>query len=314
MASAKAKGYGKVILFGEHFVVYGLPGIAAGIDKFVEVEIQQVKDSTDVIFDDKIFKEKVSLKEQPDNIKSKILKAIMEEEEFVKLEGLKININANMPAGAGLGYSAALSVAMAGALNQILDLGWKQDKINEAAFRAEKINHGNPSGIDNSCATYGTVIWFEKNMKGGENTIRPFKCGKSLLCLLVDTGIKHDTKQAVQMVKEDKEKNPKKYEKLFSEYKSIVTKAKKEVQFGGVEEIGKLMNQNHLLLKELNISTKEIDEIIKIASYENARGAKITGAGMGGNVLILCYNEAQQDKLIAMYSAKNYNSIKVKIN
>lgn len=74
------------------------------------------------------------------------------------------------------------------------------------------------------------------------------------------------------------------------------------------------MNQNHALLKELNISTKEIDEIIKIATFENARGAKITGAGMGGNVLILCYNEAQQNKLMEMYATKNYNSIKIKIS
>ena len=183
-----------------------------------------------------------------------------------------------------------------------------------SSIQSRKITHGTPSGIDNSCATYGTVIWFEKNMKGGENTIRPFKCGKSLLCLLVDTGIKHDTKKAVTMVRENKEKEPKKYNKLFSEYKNIVSKAKKEIQYGGVEEIGKLMNQNHALLKELNISTKEIDEIIKIATFENARGAKITGAGMGGNVLILCYNEAQQNKLMEMYATKNYNSIKIKIS
>lgn len=229
MVSVKAKGYGKVILFGEHFVVYGLPGIASGIDKYVEVEIQELKDTKDIIFDDKVFKEKFTLKEQPEHIKSKMLKAIIEGEEFVTLEGLKIIINANLPAGGGLGYSAALAVAMAGALNQIFELGWKQNQINEAAYKAEKITHGTPSGIDNSCATYGTVIWFEKNMKGGENTIRPFKCGKSLLCLLVDTGIKHDTKKAVTMVRENKEKEPKKNTiNYFQNTKTLYQKQKKK--------------------------------------------------------------------------------------
>lgn len=314
MVLAKAKGFGKIILFGEHFVVYGLPGIASGIDKYVEVEIEKIKASTDVIFDDKVFKEKFSIKEQPEHVKTKMLNAMFEKEQFVKLEGLKITINSNMPYGAGLGYSAALAVAIARAMNQLFDLLWKDEQINEAAHKSEQIIHGNPSGIDTACATYDSVIWFEKDLEKKKDSVRRLKCGKSLQCLLVDTGIKHHAKETIELVQKYKEKNSKKFDVMCADYKKLAGKAKQEIQYGGVNELGKLMNQNHLMLKEIGLSTKEIDEIVKVAIYDGALGAKITGAGMGGNVLILCYNEAQQEKLISAYAGRNYKAMKVKIN
>ena len=172
----------------------------------------------------------------------------------------------------------------------------------------------NPSGIDNTCSTYGTTIWFEKNMEGGKNTIRPIKCGKSLYFVLANTGIKHNTKEAVEDVKKFKEKNPKEFDVICSDYKSIVSHAKKEVKFGGMFEIGKLMNQNQALLKQIGVSCEQIDQIVKIAIYEGALGAKLTGAGRGGNVLILCENEKFQDKVINSLAGKGFEAIKVKVS
>jgi len=314
LISAKARGFGKVILFGEHFVVFGQPGIASGIDKYVEVEIAKVKDSTDVTFDDKVFKEKVSMKENPENIKCKMLNAMFKDEQFVKLEGLKITINSNLPNGAGLGYSAAIAVAIARAMNQLFDLLWKDEQINETAHKSEQIVHGTPSGIDTACATYDSVIWFEKGNKEKKDSVRRLKCGKALQFLLVDTGIKHASKEALGVVKKYETASKKKFDIMCSDYKKLAGKAKQELQYGGVNELGKLMNENHSMLKELGLSTKEIDEIVKVAIYDGALGAKITGAGMGGNVLILCYNEAQQDKLITAYAGRNYKAMKVKIS
>jgi mevalonate kinase len=150
-------------------------------------------------------------------------------------------------------------------------------------------------------------------MSGGKNTIRPFKCGKPLLLVVVDTGIKHSTKEAVDDVRKRKEADPAKYEKIFSEAKAIVTKAKKELQFSGMNELGKLMKQNQKLLVEMGVSCKEIDEIVKLAEVSGATGAKLTGAGMGGNVILLCENAAQQDKMINLMQQRNYKAMKVKI-
>ena len=312
--AAIGKGYAKVILFGEHFVLYGLPGVAAGIDKYVQVEAQKVKDSDDVLFDDKVFNEKISLKENPEHIKCKIFHAMFDSDEYLPKKGIKFIINSNFPAGVGLGYSGALSVAMARAMNTLFDQGWKDDKINELAYISECVNHATPSGIDNTCSSYGTTIWCEKNMIGGKNTARPVKCGKSLYFVLVESSVKHSTAEATEFIQKLKEKNPKDFDIICADYKSIVSKVKKEIQFGGTEEIGKLMNKNNELLKQLGVSTPEIDQIVRISNFEGAFGAKLTGSGMGGRVLVLCENDKHQDKIIASLVGKGFKAIKIKVN
>jgi mevalonate kinase len=239
---------------------------------------------------------------------------MFKEEEFVPKKGIKFIINSTFSPGGGMGYSAALNVGIARAMNTLFDLGWKDDKINEVGYKGECISHGTPSGIDNTCATYGSLVWFEKNMGGGKNKTKPFKIGKPLLLVIVDTGIKHNTKEAVEGVKKRKEENPAEYEKIFSEAKKIFSKAKTELGYGGIQEIGKLMNQNQELLKKIGVSSPEIEQIIKIALYEGALGAKLTGAGCGGKVLILCENQAQQEKIIATMQTKGFESVKTKIS
>ncbi len=312
--AAMGKGYAKIILFGEHFVVYGLPGVAAGIDKYVQIEAQKVKDSDDVVFDDKVFNEKISMKENPEHLKFKMFHAMFDSDEYLPKKGIKFIVNANFVSGIGLGYSSAFSVALARSMNVLYDQSWKEDKINELAHLAEIVAHGDPSGIDNTCATYGTTIYFEKDLKGGKNIARPIKCGKALYFVLADSGVKHESKEAVEHVKSFKEKNPKDFDILCADYKSIVSKVKKEIQFGGTEEIGKLMNKNNELLKQLGISTPELDQIIRISNFEGAFGAKITGAGMGGSALILCENDKHQDKLIASLVGKGFKASKIKVN
>lgn len=310
---SSGKGFAKTILFGEHFVVYGLPGIAAGLDKFVQADVQTLKDSKEIIFDDKVFGEKFSISEQPEHIKSQLFNAMFSKEDLNE-KGLKINITANFPHGAGLGYSAALSVAIARAVSTELDLDLKDEEINDLAFKAEKIAHGDPSGIDNTCATYGTTILFEKDFKTNENKLKQLKNSAKLFCLLVDTGIKHNTKEAIKKVKENKEANPQEFERIFSDYKKIIVKAKQELKFGGIKELGKLMNENQELLKRIGVSCKEAEDIIRTATFENCLGAKVTGAGCGGNVLILCGIEKELDKIANILQAKKYSIIKTKIS
>lgn len=311
--NAVGKGYAKAILFGEHFTEYNLPGIATGLDKYVEVKGEIVKDSDDVIFDDKVFSEKISMKEKPDHIKCKMLKAMFGEDQFVKLTGIKLVINSNFSPSIGLGYSAALAVALARVMSQLFDLDLKDDQVNEIAHKSEQIIHGSPSGMDTACATYDSVIWFEKRNQEKKDCARKIKCAKPLLCLLVDSGAKK-SKETSELIKKQKEKDPKAFDKLCAEYKTIVGKAKTEIQYGGVEAIGKLMNQNQALLSQLGVSTKETDEIIKVATFGGALGAKITGENHGEKIIVLCYNEVQQEKLIASFAARNYKAVKTKIS
>ncbi|MDD3083567.1 MAG: mevalonate kinase [Candidatus ainarchaeum sp.] len=306
------KGYSKIILFGEHFVVYGLPGIASGIDRFVEIKIQPIEEDTIIIDDPTFFKEKVNIKQNPEHIKSKIFKPIIDK---YNLNKIKITFNGDAIPGGGMGLSASLAVAMARATSDYLNLDLKDEEINELAFECEKVSHGTPSGIDNTCATYGTTILFEKNIDNEKNNTKILKCAKPLHLLIVDTGIKKEsTKKIVEMVAKKKEENKKEFEKIFSDYKKIIVKAKQELKFGGIQEIGKLMNQNQELLRKIGVSCNEAEEIIRTVTFENCLGAKVTGAGCGGNVIVLCETEEQKNKIFETLKAKNYSLIKTKIS
>ena len=117
---AIGRGFGKIILFGEHFVIYGLPGIASGINKYVQAEINGV-DSGDILFDDKIFGEIISKKNNPSHILCRLFDAMFSN---LNLNSLKITITGNCLPASGMGYSAALNVALARAVSSFLKLGW----------------------------------------------------------------------------------------------------------------------------------------------------------------------------------------------
>ena len=315
MVRSSGRGYGKVILFGEHFVVYGLPGIASGIDKFVEVTAENLEDSDEVIVVDNVyFNETVSSKTNPEHIKISGPEAMFKDEPEVDLKGLKLTYNGTLSKGGGLGFSAALGVAMARAINNLYCLGWKDDKIFEVAMKWESIAHGTPSGIDPACATYGSLIWFEKNMQGGKNRIQPFSAGKPVLLVIGDTGVPRRTKEAVMAVRQRKEENPEEYEKIFAEAEKIFYEAKSALESGEVTDLGKLMNKNQELLRRIGVSSPELETMIKTSIEKGALGAKLTGAGCGGNMIALCENEGVQDKIIYSLEQAGFKGIKVEIN
>lgn len=306
---AIGKGFAKLILFGEHFVVAGLPGIASGIDKYVQVEIDSVKED-DIIFNDKFFSETVSKRDSPNHILCKLFDAMFSN---LGLRSLKITITGNCFPRSGMGYSAALNVALARAINLFSKLGWDENDINQIAYKGECLVHGTPSGIDNTCATYGSLVWFEKNLKGGENEVVPFKPGKPMFFVLGDTKIRHDTKKAIKMVMDNKKKNPTLFNKIFSKEENIISQVKKLIETGAMEKIGSLMNENQKILRKIGVSCEELEILIKIALENGAFGAKLTGAGCGGLMMCLCKDAAHQELIIQAYQAIGFSGIKVMI-
>ena len=165
----KGSGFGKVILFGEHFVVHSVPGIVSAIDSTVDAEVKKIGEGITVKDERKGARDYTQKKmsEQKQSIERMLRTMEIDPEKAI----LKIWLGGNLPGFSGIGASAASSVAIARALAEEFRMDLSDEKINEIAYEAEKAYAGTPSGIDNTAATYGGLIWFKRNLSGGPNMI-----------------------------------------------------------------------------------------------------------------------------------------------
>ena len=293
--SGSGIGYGKTILFGEHFVVYGLPGIASAIGDHTVAEVEEGEHELNFVDNRPAIK---GYKDTKQDEISRQLDAIFN---FMKIDvkktPLKITLSGNLECASGIGASAALASSIARALSEHFELGLNDDQINEIAYEGERGGSGTPSGIDNTCSTYGGMITFEKNLSGGPNKIQRIHVTKPLDLVMVSTGITQETKEVVADVKGEKEKHPAKFEKIFSNYKNIFAEALVAFDKCDAHAIGKLMDKNQELLREITVSCPEIEEIIAVAKRNGALGAKLTGTGRGGLVICLAEDEHHAKKI-----------------
>lgn len=303
------KGYAKIILFGDHFAIYGVPVIATAIDKYVEIKIEKANEN-DIIFDDKIFYEKVSKKNNPNHINNRLFDAMFSN---LNLNRIKFTVSGTAIPKAGMGYSAAFNVALARAVNEYLKLNWSDQEINKISYKGECVSHGISSGIDNACATYRSLLWFEKNLDGKEDKIIPLGTKTELFLVLGDSKIAHNTKEIISNVKRRAKKDSDKFGKILAEANEIALEAKRSLEEKDLEKIGFLMNRNHKLLKQIEVSCPELEKLINIALTNKALGAKITGAGGGGLIVALCENEKYQELIAKKIEKEGFRAIKVKL-
>ena len=223
------------------------------------------------------------------------------------MKNLKITIWSDLWPNSGLGSSASTSIAFVKAFREFFSFTWNNDKINELGFQMEKMVHGTPSGIDNSVCTYEGIIQYKLN-----NITKILFSGEILL-LLVDSGEKRDTGIIVEEIRSLREKNPVEVDRIFNSIENITRKSIKYLHDGNMEEIGKLMSENHRHLKKLKLSSPNIDKILDIAQKYNILGSKLTGAGRGGAVLVLGSLDVLNE-LKSHYGRKNFKSTLVKIS
>jgi mevalonate kinase len=299
------KGYGKTILFGEHFVVYGLPAIASALGAFTRADVKVVEGEGWTVDDQRPATPGYKKKKYEEAMQS-ITNVINHLNIDIERQKLKITFGGNLTAASGVGASAAQCTSLARALKKTFHLNLDDEKINEAAYEGEKAYHGTPSGIDNTAATYGGLIWFVKNLSGGKNIINLMQSKVKMLLVIANTGITASTKEVVANVRRLKDENPRKFEKIFRAYNQIVEKAKDALLKGELELIGDLMNQNHKLLQQIEVSGKINDKLVGIALNNGASGAKMTGTGLGGLVIAFAENEDIQKKIADAIEKKGY--------
>ena len=280
------KSCGKIILFGEHAVVYGYPGIAIPVKEVNITVIIKQTDSFSYSADRKLYKEE---KERL----NKLLDFL-----FFKLnipkKNLEIIIESTIPISSGLGSSAALSISLIRAISKHFHLDLDNEKINKLGFESEKFFHGTPSGIDNTVITYEKTVYFKK----GKTELLKLK--KSLSFVIADSGVKSSTKQVVSEVKKKYEEDKEKYSNLFQEIGQITDQAKSFLQEGNVTMLGVLITQNHYLLKQLGVSNDKLGNIVEVALQAGAYGAKLAGSGKGGNIIAIVDDKVKDDVIKAL--------------
>lgn len=307
----KGSGFGKVILFGEHFVVHGVPGIVSAIDSTADAAVKKNVEKIDVKDERKGSKGYAKEKklQQFESI-NRMLKKMKLNPNTV---GLNIWLGGSLPGFSGLGASAASSVAIARAITEEFALSISEQEINEIAYEAEKAYAGNPSGIDNTAATFGGLLWFEKNLTGGPNRIEEILLEKPVEIVIGSTGIVANTKAMVEGVAERKKAYPQKYDPLFKQSKELAINARTAIQNFDLIKVGELMNNNHRLLMEIGVSCKDLDDLVVIAKETGAYGAKLTGGGGGGCMVALTPGKKLQEKVAKAIENEGFEVLRTKI-
>ena len=291
----------KTILFGEHAVVYGEPAIAIPLSR-----IRTYCDFSPNGSEFRVYSENTGLNQtfselEPNNGIKTLLSLLMEKFSIQEMPHDTLHIRSDIPIASGLGSGAALSIAIIRSFCAYYGKILSDEQINDMAYEIEKIYHGSPSGIDNTTITYEQAIIFTRG-KGIEKLNADL--GKMNL-LVIDSGIRSRTIDVVSDVKANLEVN----RPFIREIGELVNRAVPVLAEMNTEEIGLLMNENQRLLCSINVSSPELDKFIDFGRKNHALGGKLTGAGRGGNFLILARDKDQAEWLKTQYEQMGLNVI-----
>ena len=271
-----ASAPGKVILFGEHAVVYGKPAIAAAITKRIYVKSRRIDSGIQIFSEDKT-------ESSIEYVKHAIELVIGTKR--MKKQGIDVTIDSELPVGGGLGSSAALSVATIKSVSTLLGVDLGKEEIARLGREVESKVQGASSGIDPFVSTYGGAIYY-RDGRFDRQQINP------LSIVIGYTGSPSSTKNMISNVSHLREKYPKIIDHIFDVIGDISERAK--ITFDGdlrvrknENELGDLMNLNNGLLEALGVSSFSLSNLVNASLLAGALGAKITGAGGGGCIFAL---------------------------
>lgn len=286
----KSSAPGKIILFGEHAVVYGRPALAVPVAQ-VHADVEVSNSSRAGIW---IDAPDVNLHAELNSLPSDhpiacVLHNFLFLARVSPFPNLEIKISSTIPLASGLGSGAAVTVALTRALAAQLNYSMTDEEVNAFAYEIEKLYHGTPSGIDNTVVAYARPVYFVKGQP-----METFNVGRPFTMVIADTGISALTKASVGDVRKLWEADHQKWETLFDKIGEIAKQARKSIENGKWEMLGELMNKNHSLLQEMTVSSPELDRLVEAARTAGALGAKLSGGGRGGNMIALVQPEIEE--------------------
>ena len=310
MVAAKttyASAPGKFILFGEHAVVYGEPALAAPLQSLrahASVSVTS-SESPNGLF---LTAEDISLSCYYGDLMSTHPLAATVHGALQAIGGLGVpsahlRLGSTIPIGAGLGSSAATAAAVAQAIARFLQRELSREQLSRLVFEVEKLQHGTPSGIDNTVITYEQPVFFSRDRKA-----ETLKLARPLSFVLADSGERSSTKSTVAAVRQGYDTNHKVYQAAFEEIGAIARAARAALADGKSKRLGELMQRNHVLLQKIGVSSPSLDRLAKAAVRAGAAGAKLSGAGLGGHV-VAHLNQGQADHVISALKAVGARSV-----
>ncbi|MGB9636635.1 MAG: mevalonate kinase [Thermoplasmata archaeon] len=303
-------GYGKVIIFGEHFVVHGLPSIVCAIGMKTTANVQIMNEFTGFEVEDRRPETPGYKKEKEAQMyKSISLMAAYCGIDFSRTP-LRILFEGDLIASSGIGASAAACTAFARAVNDEFKFGFNDEKINEIAYEGEKGYHGTPSGVDNTASTYGGCLVF---IKGRPPKFEKLKMPSKVEIVMGNTGITANTQKVVDDVKARMKEEQEKFKKIFEEAENLIRNGRIALETGDYKKVGELMNRNHELLCQLGVSCRELDELVEIARRSGAIGAKLTGTGRGGYMVALTPGKDCQERVAREIEAHGFSVLRTTI-
>jgi len=278
-----ASAPGKVILFGEHAVVYGRPAIAVPVPQVratAQMEAAPPGSGLRLVAAD--LDRSVRLQEAADDDPLAAIARLMLEHLRQSEPDAVLTVTSTIPIAGGMGSGAAVSTAVARALAAFFGQELPTAEISRLVYEVEKIHHGTPSGIDNTVVAYERPVYFIRDRR-----METFRPGAPLHLLIADSGIPSHTAKIVAEVRAAWEAHPARYDFLFDRIGEVTDEAREAIEMGDVYNLGMLMDQNHELLCRIGVSSPQLDELAEAARYGGALGAKLSGAGRGGNIIAL---------------------------
>lgn len=294
---------GKVILCGEHAVVYGQPAIA--------LPVHQVRTKTSILAkpaapagEVRVYAPGIQMDTMLEQLVNEdplraAIEMVRDELKIRSIPACEIRINTSIPIAAGLGSSASVTVSVVRALSQFFGHPLPDEIVNRIAFEVEKIHHGTPSGIDNTVITYEVPVFFQKG-----KPIESLKIKNGFTVLIADSGSPSLTAETVAGVRKKWQHEGEKCEAIFTKIGEIVNKVHGILISDDLLTHAALLTENHQLLRELGVSTPTLDRLVDAALSAGAIGAKLSGGGGGGNVIALVTDD-KVDPIVKAFKANS---------
>ncbi len=293
MSVAKGIAFGKAILFGEHAVVYRRPAIAVPVSNVTaQATLRTGPPATGFWIDAPDVDQRYALRDAPADDPLAAILRLTSRHLGKTLPPATLHVTSTVPLGRGLGSGAAVSTAIVRALAAFWGIELDPAEISPLVYEIERLHHGTPSGIDNTVIAFEQPVYFIK-----DRPIQRLRVAQPFTLVIADTGQVAATHEVVGDLRRRWQADPARYEKYFDQIAAIVNQARTLIEQpqADMTALGSLMNDNQRLLETVGVSSAALQHLIDIARQAGALGAKLSGAGWGGNIIALVQPERAGD-------------------